>query len=114
MNNLKIWEISSSGQKQRENMKIWKFPRESGRLGSYVIRNIKKKKRLCILNIKRPRNCLKTLCILINSPLTGDKKSKRLTSLPANIYFFVTFHSTKNGIQPAVFVFSRIYYRQYH
>ena len=36
MKNLKIGEISSSGQKQGENTKIGKFPRESGRLGSYV------------------------------------------------------------------------------
>ena len=36
MKNLKIGEISSSGQKQGENTKIGKFPRESGRLGSYA------------------------------------------------------------------------------
>ena len=35
MKNLKIKEISSFGQKQGENMKIGKFPWESGRLGSY-------------------------------------------------------------------------------
>ena len=39
MKNLKIWEISSSGQKQGENTKIGKFPRKSGRLGSYVTNN---------------------------------------------------------------------------
>ena len=37
MKNLKSGEISSSDQKQGENMKIGKFPRESKRLGSYVI-----------------------------------------------------------------------------
>ena len=37
MKNLKIKEISSSGQKQGENMKIGKFPAETGRLGSYVL-----------------------------------------------------------------------------
>ena len=36
MKNLKIGEISSSGQKQGENTKIGKFPQKSGRLGSYV------------------------------------------------------------------------------
>ena len=35
MKNLKIGKISSSGQKQGENTKIVKFPRESGRVGSY-------------------------------------------------------------------------------
>ena len=35
MKNLKIGEISSSGQKQGENTKIGKFPRKSERLGSY-------------------------------------------------------------------------------
>ena len=35
MKNLKIEEISSSGQKQGKNMKIGKFPRELGRPGSY-------------------------------------------------------------------------------
>ena len=37
MKNLKIKEISSSGQKQGENTKIGKFPGESGRLGSYAV-----------------------------------------------------------------------------
>ena len=36
MINLKIGEISSSGQKQGENIKIGKFPRKLGTLGSYV------------------------------------------------------------------------------
>ena len=36
MKNLKIRDISSSGQKQGENTKIGKFPRKSGRLGSYA------------------------------------------------------------------------------
>ena len=35
MKNLKIGKILSSGQKQGENAKIEKFPRELGRLGSY-------------------------------------------------------------------------------
>ena len=39
MKNLKIGEISSSGQKQGENTKIGKFPQESGRLGSHVMTN---------------------------------------------------------------------------
>ena len=38
MKNLKTGVISSSGQKQGENTKIGKFPRKSGRLGSYAIK----------------------------------------------------------------------------
>ena len=43
MKNLKIGEISSSGQKQGENTKIGKLPRESRRLGSYAnaFKNVK-------------------------------------------------------------------------
>ena len=36
MKNLKIGEISSSGQNQAENTKIRKFPWKSRRLGSYA------------------------------------------------------------------------------
>ena len=44
MKNLKIGEISYSGQKQGENMKIGKFPWESGRLGSYDLSKLRKEK----------------------------------------------------------------------
>ena len=40
MENPKIRKISSSGQKQGENMKIVNFSRESGRLASYGYRGI--------------------------------------------------------------------------
>ena len=51
MKNLKIKEISSSGQKQGENTKIEKFPRETGRLGSYAIITNKNKKKLILKKI---------------------------------------------------------------